>query len=181
MRLVVDASVAMNAGESDDTATILCRQFLEVVADKEGPHRVVMTGEIEKEWKNPEKLQYRRSIGWLRRLYANKKIDWQDDDQIFDVDLREQIDRLEPQHPNMRLAMLEDIHLIEAAQATDKTAISLDKRVRRLFVRFAAQIGNLQVIVWVNPTVEEEQAIAWLKKGAPPEAHRKLGYFPANT
>jgi hypothetical protein len=71
--------------------------------------------------------------------------------------------------------MLEDIHLIEAALATDKTLLSLDKQVRRHFKLFLPQLPELEAVSWQNPA-EAEEILDWLEKGAPPDEHRMLGY-----
>jgi len=76
-------------------------------------------------------------------------------------------------------AMLKDFHLLGAALATDKTIISLDETVRELFARATQQVGEIRGIIWVNPDrTTEEQPIAWLRNGAPPEAHRQLSAYP---
>lgn len=77
-----------------------------------------------------------------------------------------------------REAMVKDLLLIEAAIATDKIVISLDERVRELFIKAAAEIERLKQVAWVNPDVEnreEEGAIAWLKNGAEIESKYLLG------
>ena len=71
--------------------------------------------------------------------------------------------------------MQKDFHLLQAALATDRTVISLDETVRRLFVHASQQVGEIRDIIWVNPDrTAEEQPIEWLQNGAPPEPHRQL-------
>ncbi len=72
--------------------------------------------------------------------------------------------------------MYKDACLIEATLATDRTVASLDERVRGLFGQAAGQVGELRTIVWVNPEREEETPLLWLKRGAPAEPERTLGY-----
>ena len=67
-----------------------------------------------------------------------------------------------------------DFHLLQAALATDQTVISLDETIRHLFVRASEQVGEIRNIIWVNPDKAEEQPIAWLQNGAPPEPRRCL-------
>ena len=71
-----------------------------------------------------------------------------------------------------------DLHLIEAALATDRTVASVDKKVRAFFSgeASACQVEELRTIVWVNPELEEETPILWLERGAPAEPERMLGY-----
>ncbi len=74
-----------------------------------------------------------------------------------------------------REAMLKDIHLIEAAKATDQTVIALDETVRNFFASISRNISEMRNIVWVNPDKAEEQPISWLENGAKPEKKRLLG------
>ncbi|XXX76695.1 hypothetical protein WMF30_54505 [Sorangium sp. So ce134] len=70
--------------------------------------------------------------------------------------------------------MLKDVHLIEAAQAADRTILSLDDAARGLFAGASRQVRALRTIVWVNPGSEGDRARAWLAAGAPPEAAHRL-------
>ena len=73
-------------------------------------------------------------------------------------------------------AMLKDLHLIEAALVSDQTVLSLDETVRRHFSNTAILVDDLKVVIWVNPVLKRERAIAWLKDGAKPDASRLLGF-----
>ena len=73
-------------------------------------------------------------------------------------------------------AMLKDVHLIEAALATDSTVIALDEIVRALFGAACQTIGQMKSIVWINPDKPEEQILLWLENGAEPEKSRQLGF-----
>ena len=70
--------------------------------------------------------------------------------------------------------MEKDFHLLQAALATDQTIISCDQTVRKLFKRASQGVGEIRHIIWVNPDRADEQPIAWLQNGAPPETHRRL-------
>jgi len=48
-RIVVDASVARSAGETSHLDSVLCREFLQAMLKI--CHRVVLTPEIEREWR----------------------------------------------------------------------------------------------------------------------------------
>jgi hypothetical protein len=59
---------------------------------------------------------------------------------------------------------------------TDKTIISLDDTVRKIFDKAAVQVGKLRNVVWVNPDkIEEEKLIEWLEKVAEVESTRLWG------
>jgi hypothetical protein len=104
---------------------------------------------------------------------------------LEDSDLRAKIYMadilLENLTENQRSQVKKDIHLIEAALATDKIVISLDdKTARRFFTQAAQQVEELRelkTISWVNPDKPEESPISWLKSGANPEPERLLGFI----
>jgi hypothetical protein len=63
-----------------------------------------------------------------------------------------------------------DLHLIEAALATDNVVVSLDDKARaELSVPAAAEV------MWVHPVDEGGHVIYWLNKGAEPVDEWKLG------
>ncbi len=70
--------------------------------------------------------------------------------------------------------MLKDLHLIDAAMATDRSIVSLDDTVRKLFADLSDMVGELRNIVWVNPAEENERPVEWLLDGAPAEEERLL-------
>jgi len=145
----------------------MCRDFL--MAVRSVCHRLVMTEEIREEWE-------RHSSGFSRS--------W----RVAMVGLRKEIPRAPDQIPaldqyldslaisdEVRLAMRKDKRLVEAALATDRIVISLDERVRGHFGSGVASVPDLARIIWVNPGVEAEQAIDWLRGGAKLENSRRLG------
>ncbi len=172
--LVIDASVARAAGppHTSHPTSSNCRNFLENVLTI--CHRIVMTPEIRKEW---DQHQSRFARQWLATMIAKKKLlplkNLPTDSSLWEC--LEKIAATDEQ----RKQIIKDIHLLEAALASDKTIISLDEKTARKFFRRAAQESSiLRTIAWVNPDlVEEEQPIAWLEGGAIPEQKRLLGYI----
>jgi hypothetical protein len=71
--------------------------------------------------------------------------------------------------------MLKDIHLVEAARATDEAVLSLDDTVRNLLAAASQRVRALRKIVWVNPGTAGESACTWLRSGAPPDKELQLG------
>lgn len=71
-------------------------------------------------------------------------------------------------------AMLKDCRLIEAARQADRTVLSLDDTVRKLFATICGAVRELRPIVWVNPMQPHEQCVAWIAGGARPERQRML-------
>lgn len=169
-RLVIDASIARAAGGPDATfpTSKHCRDFLQDVVTI--CHRIVMTTEINEEWRRHQSTFARR---WLVSMYARKKVYWEDTVQP-DANLRARISQAATSEAG-RAALLKDCCLVEAALATDWTVTSLDDRVRQLLGDVAQQLGELRPIVWVNPDVQEENCHRWLQTGADPERERQLG------
>lgn len=165
-RLVIDTNIARSAGESADSISSACRRFLETVLD--AGHRVVMTDPIRKEWHRHQSIF---STVWFGQMTEQEKVvevDGEHDDM-----LRKRIDALVP--PEQRNLAAKDVHLIEAAIATDRLITSNDGRVRRAYRNVANEVEELKQIVWVNPTRDEETPIEWLQNGAMAEANRMLG------
>ena len=159
-RLVIDADVARSAGETEHAVSSACRQFLDAVTKFR--HRVVMAPEIQEEWREHASRYTHR---WLGRMYARR---------LVDRPAVGRDDRL-----RLRVAAVlpsaGDLHLLEAAIATDRLVASRDERARAHFRRVSGKIREIQSIVWVNPTSENDAPIQWLSSGAATEANRQLG------
>lgn len=163
-RLVIDADVARSASESKHPISSTCRKFLETML--EVGHHVVMADEIKKEWRRHISKYSRR---WRRQMYGRRLVTQIKVDE--DETLRGRIDTAV--HLDQRVA--KDVHLIEAAIATDRLITSRDETARKAFGNASANVGELKQIVWVNPTQDDEKPIDWLREGAKTEAHRQLG------
>ena len=172
-RLVIDADVAQASGDEDatDPRAINCRDFLKGVRTQN--HRIVMTRKISDEWK---RHQSRFALEWRMSMDASRKVDRIDSPEYDE--LQDKVTNTADNENEIEV-MQKDLHLLEAAIATDKTIISLDETVRELFARATQQVGEIRGIIWVNPDrTTEEQPITWLQNGAPPEAHRQLSAYP---
>ncbi|MEW6378446.1 MAG: hypothetical protein AB1611_02430 [bacterium] len=168
-RLVIDASVARSAGgdEATNLQSQCCRNFLQSILDI--CHRMVMTPQIISEW-NRHQSNFARM--WRVSMMARRKVDFLND--IQNSELSEKI-KLVAVKENDVEAMLKDFHLIEAALASERTIISLDEIVKKLFAAASGSIGELKNVVWVNPAKEDEHPIIWLQDGAKAEKDRQLG------
>lgn len=178
--LVIDACVLASSGYENAThpTSKHCHQFLQNVLRI--CHRAVLTRDLEKEWKKHES-----NFGqiWRGEMERRGKLIYIK--SLEDSDLRAKIYMadilLENLTENQRSQVKKDIHLIEAALATDKIVISLDdKTARRFFTQAAQQVEELRelkTISWVNPDKPEESPISWLKSGANPEPERLLGFI----
>ena len=132
-----------------------------------------MTPEIRAQWGRNQSRLTRR---WVKRMFARRKVRYVE--IIEDNTLREKVLRT-ASNADERQALSDDLLLIEAALATDRTVASLDERVRALFRQATSQVGELRTIVWVNPEREEETPLLWLKRGAPADPDLMLGYAPS--
>ena len=92
----------------------------------------------------------------------------------YNKDLRDKLSRVAPDEQQEEI--LKDAHLLEAALATDKIVASMDKEARDSYACVCQQIGEIRDIMWVNPEIEKNSCTGWLKKGAPVEPERQLGY-----
>lgn len=172
-RIVVNASVAKAPGGINATATesINCTEFLEAFRDSPSYH-IVMTFELSEEW---DKHQSNYAATWLANMIATKRFNYVEFPQYRE--LYTKIEAVANREKEIT-AMLKDFHLLGAALVTDKTVISLDETVRKLFAQATQRVSEIRNVVWVNPErAAEEQPIAWLKNGAPPETHRQLSTY----
>ena len=168
--LVIDASIAGAAGQTEHPVSSACRGFLQEVLNV--CHRVVLTPEISAEWKrHRSKFAY----GWLASMWARKKV--VRPDPVENPELLGTIRSLELAD-SVRQAILKDIHLVEAALATDQTIASLDETVRGHLQQIAGSVRLLRTLVWVNPTRDDEHATDWLRQGANADEDRQLGSNP---
>ena len=67
--------------------------------------------------------------------------------------------------------MLKDVHLLEAALATDRRIVSNDDEARNSY----KGLPHVRLVLWINPSRQEETAVEWLNAGAKLERHRQLG------
>ena len=167
-RLVIDADVVHSAGEMEHPISSACRRFLETVLDV--GHQVVITDAILAEWHHHMSRYSRR---WRRQMYGRRRVYRIDQAKERDNNLRNRIDQTV--HRNQRAIVAKDVHLIEAAIATDRLVTSKDGSARGVFKDASDGVVELQQIVWVNPTCDNEKPIEWLENGARAEAHRMLG------
>ncbi len=168
-RLVIDTDVVRSSGreEATDPRAVNCRDFLKEVRSLN--YRVVATREINAEWK-----RHRSGFAheWKVSMYARRRI--VDLDPPEYEELRDKVTSTTDDDDDIE-AMKKDFHLLQAALATDQTIISLDETIRGLLKQVSQQVGEIRNIIWLNPDrTAEEQPIAWLQNGAPPEPHRQL-------
>jgi len=163
--LVIDTSVARAAGsESEHPISKYCRDFLNGVLKI--CHRLVMTKEILDEWKEHRSLFAMR---WHSAMVAKKKVVDFIKSNVKDEDLRKEIFSAAASDRD-RKEMEKDLHLIEAALATDHIVVSLDETAKECFAKAAQRVGRLGEIIWINPH-QDDDALECLKNPKLMEKH----------
>lgn len=178
-RLVIDASVLTASGDENATfpTSRNCHEFLKNVLQI--CHRAVITKALETEWND-----HKSRFGQAWRSQMDRKGKLISIQMLDNAELREKIYLsdviLEGLSDKQRWEVRKDIHLLEAALATDKIIVSMDDNTARRFFTQAAkeveELSELKMIAWVNPDKPEESPIEWLRSGANPDAERLLGF-----
>ena len=171
--LVIDASIAQAAGgfESKHPTGTMCRDVLIRVLGI--CHRMAFGERIKEEWYRHQSAFART---WLVKMMTMNKLIPVDDEPIPD-----HLETIQ-QHaadPGLVAVMTKDAHLLAAAIRTDHRILSLDDKIRNHFGGKLRAHDEVKALVWVNPTIQEEEAIDWLKDGAPLDARRTLDRVPA--
>jgi hypothetical protein len=163
-RLVIDASVASASGEKMHPTSRRCREFLTAV--RKICHRAVLTQALAEEWR---KHQSRFAAEWIIDMRnKGKAVNMVD---VSHPSIREQLTL--KGNGKIRKSALKDLHLVEAALATDNAVVSLDERAHKdLLVEATAKI------TWVNAASDGGHAIYWLRSGGKPVKKWQLGYKP---
>jgi len=159
-RLVVDACVVQSAGAEDATSPVSrnCRDVLKAIYDI--CHRVVLTPDLDGEWRRHMSGFARK---WRRWMKSKRKVEPLEDPT--DDRLRREVEHAAPSRAKAR-AMLKDMHLVEAALATDNVVVSSETNARRLFAAASSYIPRLANVMWVDPSEDPEGVLDWLRGGA---------------
>lgn len=168
MRLVVDASIARAAGETQHPTSKLCRETLDIVLTKK--YVLVLSRAIADEWKTHRSVY---ATTWLSTMIAKRRIVRVEGEPL--QTFRNTLATIELGDADMR-AMMKDVHLIEAALSFDRRIFSLDEAARLLFIGASAGVGELRQLIWANLTRDDDRAIVWLVDGAPFEKQRCIGF-----
>ncbi len=116
-----------------------------------------MTPLLREEWNRHQSLFAR---AWLAEMTSKAKVE-----AVADV----RNETLRAEAPKTVSAQ-KDLHLIEAALATDRIVVSLDDRART-----ELSVPSASGVMWVQPVEEGGHVIYWLNKGAEPVDAWKLG------
>jgi hypothetical protein len=168
-RLIIDASVARSATMSQDSTSTACREFLQEVLTV--CHQVILTHEIEREWQyvalqirsRADEVRSRFLVGWMFAMGRKGKL--LHPHVGSDATLRQKINHL-GLPGQARQAISEDLHLIEAALATDLIVVSRDDEVHGLLRGITSSCSEIRKVVWCNPVSLGHEGVEWLRKGA---------------
>ena len=167
-RLVIDADVLKASGDINaiKPRAARCRDFLTAVRSL--GHQVVASNEIIREWKNHPS---RFASKWRVQMHGRKGI-------VFPLihenpSLRARISKHAPEE-SITLIILKDVHLIDAALATDNRIVSMDKRAFNHLRKLASHLPEIHQLALVNPEVPDPDPVQWLKDGAPLSEQYKL-------
>jgi hypothetical protein len=143
--LVVDASVARAAGNSEHPISSACRQILTDIL--EICHSVALNPELRQEW-NHHQSRFTRK--WRASMAARRK-------PLHDISTAPcglDLDRFDEKN---RAAIEKDLHLLELALATDKEIITLDTA---LSIALKSQSSGVRLhdrISWIDPIVDRSR------------------------
>jgi hypothetical protein len=157
-RIVVDASVARAAGETEHPHSERCREFLlDMLLIC---HRVVMSDDITREW---EKHASGYSVKWLRAMRKRGKVVRVTPEA---TGLMDRIAAAADWSEKDMAAMEKDLLLLLGALATDRLVASGDGKVRDRFAKAAVSVAEIAPVTWVNPSLAEDHCGTWLHAGA---------------
>ena len=150
--LVVDASVARSAGETEHPVSSCCREALLVI--RTICHRIVMTAEVQDEW-NRHMSRFARK--WLVSMWARKKVYPCEGVQLSDADRA--CDGLSTAEQD---GLRKDLCLLEAACAGDGIVVTRDDALQVIWQKCHDRLGLPKQIRWIHPVTEGPQALEHL-------------------
>jgi hypothetical protein len=147
--LVVDASVARSAGETENPMSSRCREAL--LSILKICHRIIMTEAIREEWHEHARTSARK---WLVRMYARKKVHWCEGMQLSHVD-----EACEELSAGEQDGLRKDLCLVEGACARDGIIVTRDDAIVVIWGKCHHRFRLAKPIQWVNPLTDGVQAL----------------------
>jgi len=145
--LVVDASVARSAGESENLVSSSCRECLEAI--RLICHRVAMTPDIQEEW---DRHMSRFTRKWRRSMAARRKA-------IRRVDPASIPLNLDAYSASAKSAIEKDLHLLQAALAADRVIVTRDDSLRAALDGRPDGVALAGTIKWINPITDDLEVL----------------------
>jgi hypothetical protein len=145
--LVVDASVAQSAGETEHPVSSACRKCLEAI--RLICHRVVVTPDIQEEW---DRHMSRFTRKWRRSMAARRKPVRCLDPANVSLDL-------DGYATSARSAIEKDLRLLQAALAADRVIVTRDESLRVALEGRPDGAALAGTIKWINPVTDDLQVL----------------------
>ncbi len=152
--IVVDASVARAAGETQNIIAQKCREVLDGIFSHD--HQLALSKPTYDEWlkKRSEEDELstpyasRYAIQWLTKMTSQRdRIKW-----IEISEHQEFIDQIVAAAPLQdQIQVKKDCHLVATAIASDRRVVSNDGKIRKHFQNIGGSIKVLCEILWLNP------------------------------
>ncbi len=139
--LVVDASVAGAAGETDHPTSKSCREVLLNI--REVCHRIIMTPLLLAEWKRHESRFARK---WRRSMVARRKVR-----NLKHLCFKLPATDVTCLNDEENQSLRKDAHLFEGAFEGDGIIISLDDEAARIWDKCHMHIPAPKTIKWLTP------------------------------
>jgi hypothetical protein len=183
-RLVIDACVCRSAGtrNSGNMLSRKCFDILDIVYNMN--YHFVCTPEIKEEInkyvlneepdeKGKKNISY-TAAGWFRLMVSSQRI-FSPRPNSTNNAMRREIQKIDLKK-SIKDAILNDIHLIEAANITDNKIISTDTSAYNNLRMIANQCDKVKVVVWMDVNNPDYDTVVWLRMGARDLKKRRLGY-----
>ncbi|MBN1961387.1 MAG: hypothetical protein JW841_10610 [Deltaproteobacteria bacterium] len=156
--LVVDASVARSAGETQHPVSSACREYLNSIL--EICHRIAVNDEIKKEW---SKHKSRFTSKWLCSMAARRKPMQTVTSATFTIDIKCYSKNDQPK-------IQKDLCLLKAALAADKIIITRDQKILEILNKQPTGAKLAKQITWINPDTESAETLKSMQTKSP---HKK--------
>jgi hypothetical protein len=147
--LVIDASVARSAGETEHPVSSSCRDALDRILKI--CHRVAMTEAIREEW---DRHWSRFTRIWYMSMVARKKVQWLTASQINPTEKVLKVLSASEQE-----SLREDLLLIEAACDGDGIVVTRDDAIIAIWQKCQDRFGLAKPITWINPATAGAEAL----------------------
>jgi hypothetical protein len=147
--LVVDASVAQSAGETEHPVSSCCRNAL--VSIRDICHRVIMTKAIREAWRHHAS---NLATSWLASMYAKKKVYKCEGVQLSRVE-----DACDGLSVTEQDGLRKDLCLLEAACAGDGIIVTRDEVIQAIWHKCHDRLGVPKPITWINPIADGVQVL----------------------
>jgi len=150
--LVVDASVAHSAGETEHPVSSCCRDAL--ISIRDICHRLIITEAIQEEWHRHMSSFARK---WLVSMYAKKKVHKCEAAHLGHVN-EACVGLSGVEQDGLR----KDLFLIEAACVGDGIVVTRDEVVQTIWDKCHDRLHAPKPIRWINPVTDGVRALEHL-------------------